>query len=559
MLKNRCRQLISVAAVIAILFVQMFSVYCSAASKTGLAVESVNNVAANSSVNVTVTISSDNPININGFSMFITYPEEQIEYVNGSAQSKINGVEGATTYCSAGRVYFAWESDTAVTLQSGKFVVFTFNTKQNFTGAKIDLTINSMYNTSIVGGKLVFNDIDLSPAVSGNLSLATSDADVLNVIEMINNIGTVAYTPECKQKIDDAYNAYLKLSLSKRKNVTNYSELAEAIKLYDKLKQSADYDASDAEVEKFLSDHKRVLSLSLSSVTLDDLEGIENALSNFNSLSTVAQSRLLRQKYQLNSLLKKAKELASDRDEERRQEELRKEAEKLANDFRNNLYSWTLKLTPETVTVDDETGVRANLDELEGVAIMSDLAYEMLAPEKKLLDSLLEKIEKLLIEQNPADAEYIKEANRFKNNFSYILNLDPSEVTADDELYITIAYEVYSMLSDKTKSYLTNEGKILEKLLEAVSNIAADDNSSDTSESEDSEAINSIEKIVYREGSGKDYLVKLSNKKLSKTVWIMIALAITAFVNAVLIYIYSLYYKRKTNLFLNEPAEEVRF
>ncbi|MBQ2135257.1 MAG: hypothetical protein II201_00055 [Clostridia bacterium] len=558
MKKNIYKQLILFITVIAVFFVNLVSVYCSAASTVNFSIENIDNVDCSKSVNVTVKVNCEQPITLNGFSIYLTFPEEQIEYVNGSAKSNISGIEGVTVYCSEGRVYFVWESDEAVTVSTGKFATFTFNTSGNFSGAIVQLTVESMYYTAISGGKLVFNDISFSPLASGMLNAKSADTVVQDVIQLINNIGTVTFTDECKQKIDTAYNAYLNLSLSQRENVTNYNTLTKAIKLYDQLKQSADYDASDEEVEKFLSEHASVLSLSLNNVTLNDLKGIEDALNDLKNLSVVAQSRLARQKYQLNSLLEKAKELASGLEEEKKQQQLREEAEKLANEFRNNLYSWTLKLTPQTVTVDDETGVRAMLEELDGVAIMNDLAYEMLAPEKALLDSLLEQIEKLLILESPEDAEYIKEANRFKNNYSYILNLAPTEVTADDELYITIAYEVYNMLNDKTKSYLTNEGKILKGLLDAVSNIPSEEDDSEIIDSDNSEEVIEKEKIVYREASGKDYLVKFSNKKLSKTVWIMIILAVAACLNTAVIYVYSLCYKRKINSIVNNAVEERR-
>lgn len=551
--KYRCKQTISSVLVIMILFVQIFSLYCSATSIVSFTVEDVNNVASSNSVNVTVKINCDTPIILNGFSMYLDFAAEQIEYVNGSAKSKISGIEDPTTHCSGERLYYAWESDEAVTVSTGNFAIFTFNTADDFSLAEVSLTVDSMYYTSFSGGKLTFHNIDFSSTASGTLSASAADTSVQNVIQLIDSIGAVAYTEASKQKIDIAYNAYLNLSLSQRKNVTNYNDLVQAIKIYDELKQAASDNASDAEVEKFLSDHASVLALSLNNVSLNDLKPIEDALSNLKALSVVAQSRLARQKYQLNALLEKAKKLSSAKDEENKQQQLEEEAKKLAEEFRNNMYSWTLKLTPETVTTDDEIGVRAMLDELDGIAVMSDLAYEMLSPEKQLLESLIKRIEELLILENPEDAEYIKEANRFKNNYSYILNLDPASVTADDELYITVAYEVYNMLNDKTKSYLTAESQILEKLLAAVENLPSEESES---ESEIVEVPIETEKIVYREASGKDYLIQFSNKKLSRTVWIMIILAVAACLNTAVIYVYSLCYKRKINSIVNNAVEE---
>ena len=134
-------------------------------------------------------------------------------------------------------------------------------------------------------------------------------------------------------------------------------------------------------------------------------------------------------------------------------------------------------------------------------------------------------------------------------------DFDPASVTADDELYITVAYEVYNMLNDKTKSYLTAESQILEKLLAAVENLPSEESEP---ESEIVEVPVETEKIVYREASGKDYLIQFSNKKLSRTVWIMIILAVAACLNTAVIYVYSLCYKRKINSIVNNAVEERR-
>lgn len=61
-----------------------------------------------------------------------------------------------------------------------------------------------------------------------------------NVDDLIDKIGTVAYTDACKQKIDAARKAYDSLSATQKKKVTKLSILEAAEKKYDELKETGD-------------------------------------------------------------------------------------------------------------------------------------------------------------------------------------------------------------------------------------------------------------------------------------------------------------------------------
>ena len=72
-------------------------------------------------------------------------------------------------------------------------------------------------------------------------------AEVKNVIDLIKAIGEVAYTDECKQKIDAAREAYDALTDEQKELVSNYDTLIAAEAAYAELK--ADYTAAKAVID----------------------------------------------------------------------------------------------------------------------------------------------------------------------------------------------------------------------------------------------------------------------------------------------------------------------
>ena len=68
---------------------------------------------------------------------------------------------------------------------------------------------------------------------------ATQEVTVDDVITLINEIGNVEYTDECKAKIDAARASYEKLDESTKALVTNYQTLLNAETKYEELKQAA--------------------------------------------------------------------------------------------------------------------------------------------------------------------------------------------------------------------------------------------------------------------------------------------------------------------------------
>lgn len=99
------------------------------------------------------------------------------------------------------------------TIQSGEDVVIT-----------IAATTNSLYCQSF---KITYEEV------------ATQEVTVDDVIALINEIGNVEYTDECKAKIDAARASYESLDESTKALVTNYQTLLNAEAKYEELKQAA--------------------------------------------------------------------------------------------------------------------------------------------------------------------------------------------------------------------------------------------------------------------------------------------------------------------------------
>lgn len=101
------------------------------------------------------------------------------------------------------------------------------------------------------------------------------------VIDLIDKIGNVTYTDECKQKIDAARKAYDALSQAEKDKVTNYKKLTDAEKKYDDLKL-ADDKAQAKKVDDLIS--------KIGNVTLNSGAAINAAWDGYNNLTLTQKS-----------------------------------------------------------------------------------------------------------------------------------------------------------------------------------------------------------------------------------------------------------------------------
>ena len=100
------------------------------------------------------------------------------------------------------------------------------------------------------------------------------------VIDLIDKIGNVTYTDECKQKIDTARSAYDALPKAEKDKVTNYKKLTEAEKKYEELKVAADK-AKAKSVDDLID--------KIGTVTINSGVAITNAWNGYNGLTSDQQ------------------------------------------------------------------------------------------------------------------------------------------------------------------------------------------------------------------------------------------------------------------------------
>ena len=106
------------------------------------------------------------------------------------------------------------------------------------------------------------------------------------VVAMINAIGKVEYTDACKDKIDEAYNAYNALTADQKTFVTNLEVLTNAQQTYDNLKAAAEKLIADkAAFNKYKSE---IIAIIEALVKDDDSDAVKDiirkAISNIDAL-----------------------------------------------------------------------------------------------------------------------------------------------------------------------------------------------------------------------------------------------------------------------------------
>ena len=106
--------------------------------------------------------------------------------------------------------------------------------------------------------------------------LAADKAAAEPVIAKINSIGKVEYTYACKDKIDEANNAYNALTADQKALVTNLDVLTTAKLTYDNLKDAADKLAEDkAAFDKYKSE---IIAIIESLVKEDDSDAVKEII-----------------------------------------------------------------------------------------------------------------------------------------------------------------------------------------------------------------------------------------------------------------------------------------
>ena len=158
---------------------------------------------------------------------------------------------------------------------------------------KID-DANNAYNDLTADQKALVNNLDVLTTAKqtyDNLKaaaekLAADKAKAEPVIAKINTIGKVEYTDACKNKIDEANNAYNALTTDQKALVTNLDVLTTAQQTYESLKAAAEKLAADkAAFDQYKSEQKTIIEALIKEDDSDAVKDIiKKAISDIDAL-----------------------------------------------------------------------------------------------------------------------------------------------------------------------------------------------------------------------------------------------------------------------------------
>lgn len=501
--------------------------FVSAEQNASFKMNDVNNIG-NREFSVDICLDSPDIIEISGLNFSLDYDSQKLEYTENSLRSNV--FVGISSYSKDGKVNFVWEDSENKNVPRGSVISLNFRGRDGFDGTtQLKLNCISAYSCKYVSGKLQFVEICPKGTVAvSNVSTGTvTDPAVTSLINKINAIGTVTATKECKDMLDSFLAEYNALSYSNKKKVTNYSLLVEAYNKYTEL--SRNDDALTEEINSFLTANKKALALRASTVTVDDREIVNEALSDWDKLSVSAKLKLTTQRSLLKNLSAIIEELDAENQKRLEQEKLQREAEQMAADFRS-LNSWVLELKESDIMAEHREGLQKTLSELEEMEFFNDLAYQIFVKDGTVerLTRFYNKAKEMYDALHPADAEYIDKAENFKASFGYILNVLPEELTYDDVADVNLAYMVYSFLDEKTKEYLKNEAALLDALMSAGDLLSPDSEEDGDSDPETvTETVTEVKTVKDTKYVTKDlpdrYDLSFSMMGMSNAVWILLA------------------------------------
>ena len=177
---------------------------------------------------------------------------------------------------------------------------------------KID-EANNAYNALTADQKALVTNLDVLTAAQqtyDNLKaaadkLAADKAKADPVIAKINAIGKVEYTDACKNKIDEANNAYNALTADQKALVSNLDVLTTAQQTYESLKAAAEKLAADKSAfDKYKSEQKAIIETLVKEDDSDAVkEIIKKAISDIDALEYEEALSLDDNKVNINSFV----------------------------------------------------------------------------------------------------------------------------------------------------------------------------------------------------------------------------------------------------------------
>ncbi len=465
----------------------------------------------------TISMQLSEPAAINGMNYVIEFDENYLKYVSGTAAVKHSAFSDATVYyAGSGKIGFIWTSESDVIMPKNfQILSVKFKVADNATlgSTSVKVKMIELYQSSIVAGELRITSLDFAENRQALFTVTELDDEIKSVIALIDAIGTVTSTTECKQKIDSAREAYNRLSSTQKTSVNNYATLEKA--------------ELDYEIAEYKTANKTAVELDTNKInnTKDKealLKKVDDAIAAYKNLSVAARVALLNTKDDLWAYKALIEKLLSDAAEQAKQEQYNKEAQDYIKSFKKD-HAYTLTLTPETVKSYDSELVSKADNEYKGLIEIPNVGIyikEGLKKESALIDKLKDKLSQISASQNPEKSEEVLAAENWKNQFASVLGLTPDDVTYDDSFDIQLAKLTLDMMNEDVVALLAKEKALIEKLYEVAIKLTPEEEIITDKEVIVEEVIVEVEKPV---GSNMDLTIK--NRQIGPFVWILVGIA----------------------------------
>ncbi len=534
---------------------------------------------------LTVGIRLSEAAAINGIHFSVEFDARKLTYQAGSATVLRSHFDGATIhYAGDGTLNFVWTGQSTAKLPTNfNILSASFVVNDNAEAGTTDLAVamSGIYKTVTDGGSFEILSHEFDTRKTVTFTVGEPEPAVKNVIDMIDNIGTVEYTDESKAKIDAAADAYNNLTTAQQSGVYNADELTAAQEQYAKLQAE---NLSNAEVEAEVVRYKTAHADALA-ITSDDILNatdsetqlklanlLETALADYKDLSARAQAKLLTEKNLLNQYLELLEDMvkaAEEAEAERlKQEALKKEAWEALYGVDGEggylqSFEYSLDLTTETVRLMDEgvvndawTGYKTHAGLDYGIYFVEYFAEAMEEQGKSAdhLEQLLAKLAELNAAlPNPKSEEELK-ADEWEEQFSAVLALDSEDLTYEDAVDIRLGKLLLDSFSDEVRAYIDTE-KItkIETLYEAALLVEPEEGESlvEYIESVIYETVTVTEEVagetsvitkIIERITGKNVEFRVKGREMSKVVWLLLLLAASGILIFIILYTY--YYFR---------------
>ncbi len=477
MYKQAVKTITSLAIVL--IMVLTLAVPAKAASAVAFSVENIE--AGRGSV-VTIPVCVDSTFVMNGFAVSIAYDTNALTYIEDSFASSYSKLDDAVVYANTRveELAIVWESDEEVSV-TGNRKLFSVQFRVNQSAASeeiLTLQIGSLYQCEFdTQGKLTaMKDLQVaSKSVEFKISTGTVQTSqaVQNVIDAIAAIGTVTATSECLSKINAAAQSYSYLTQSQKAQVTNYQELLDAQLEYTRLKNLEADSAVSQEIAGYLTKYKDTLTLTTETIQLSDKERVHKAQEDFNNLSADARYEIFHYKLHLTNLIEQLEFLQKAADDAKAAAEQAKkdkaQAQEYVEEFKKE-YATMLALKEKDLLPGHKDGLTAALSQLNVLMSLPGVGpyvSEMLGAEAIMLQNYYDIVMAMQDEEGESDVQ--KQVDLFKITFAYLLELDETTATKDDEFDLLLALEVYKLQTPEVQAALQAEYETLNKLYDYVS------------------------------------------------------------------------------------------